>query len=162
MEALVRLAVALSCLLLSFSAHSAEVSPKFGVGVAGGADFGTVKYLELGLSGTIIGPWCYTLATGLWTDSRPGYATTPLAVATTGVRAVYGPLMASTEWGLAGIVVPDRALSTYYQFSNLTQAAVRTSEGHFVGAFYRHYSNAGIKQPNLGRDFVGITVGVAF
>ena len=146
----------------ALTASAVEVNARFGVGLGSGMHFGSVKYLEAGVSGSVIGPWVYTLAVGGIFDPRPGYASTPLLAGTTGVRASYGPLMASTEWGLAAIGKTDLALSTYYQFTNLSQIAITDQNGHFVGAFYRHLSNAGIKQPNLGRDMLGAVIGVSF
>lgn len=148
--------------LLAVFAQAGEINLRFGVGAGNDMDFGSVKYIEAGHTGTVYGVWVYNVAGALVIDPREGYATTPLLSATTGVRASWGPLMASTSWGLAALAYTDLALSTHYQFTNLTELAICDPNGNCVGAFYRHYSNAGIKQPNLGRDFLGASVGIAF
>lgn len=144
-----------------FTVQAGEIRVQYGIGV-GEPAWGNVKFLEAGFQDYIVGPWVYTLSGGFWSDIRGGYATSPFVSATSGLKVEYGPLMATSGWGLGAIAFPDAALSTYWQFCNDSAAGIRSKEGHSVALFYKHMSNAGIKLPNQGRDFFGIRVGINF
>jgi hypothetical protein len=154
----------LSLLLALFasSTQASELNLRLGVGAGNDFNFGTVKYAELGYSGSIVGPLVYTLATGAIIDSRASYASTPFLAAEGGLKALYGGLMASLQGGLAAIAFPDPALSSYYQFTLSAQVGICDNDGHCVSAFYRHFSNAGLRGTNLGRDFLGAGAVIAF
>ena len=61
-------------------------------------------------------------------------------------------------WGVALITNTDTQLSTPYEFMQDLGVGVKDSRGVRIGTGYKHISNAGIKQPNRGRDFLFINL----
>lgn len=58
------------------------------------------------------------------------------------------------------ITATDSVLSTNFQFATDVGVGIRDSET-FVSVGYSHISNAGIKLPNRGRDFILFSLGVS-
>jgi len=65
------------------------------------------------------------------------------------VRGFFGPGLISST---------DSRLSTHLQFFSDAGVGVNL-DGAILGVGYKHISNASIKQPNLGRDFVYVQAG---
>lgn len=57
--------------------------------------------------------------------------------------------------GVALITSPDALLGSCFQFTHDFGVGFRDNRGVSLGFYYKHFSNAGIVQPNRGRDFFG-------
>jgi hypothetical protein len=89
---------------------------------------------------------------GLFTDrlnSSSGYL-----FQSVGIRVNPGPILAESFWGVGLISSPDNILSTHLQFTNDLNLGIVDKSGNSIGVSYKHISNAGIKSPNVGRDFL--------
>jgi lipid A 3-O-deacylase len=78
-----------------------------------------------------------------------------------------GTVKPFAEIGLGGALfdhtqLGDKNISTSFQFSEHLTLGVDVSNAWWVGAQYSHYSNAGIKEPNPGLDYVQFVVGAHF
>lgn len=62
--------------------------------------------------------------------------------------------------GIGFITHPDHKLGSHFQFFQDLELGVRDSQGRTFGLFFKHISNAGLAQPNIGRDYLGFSVGI--
>jgi len=91
---------------------------------------------------------------GLWSDTvGNGRKSSGFGGWSMGVEPKLGTFYVHSFWGLIGITSTDTMLSTNFQFMQDLGIGVRDARGVSLGAGYKHISNAGIKQPNRGRDF---------
>lgn len=101
----------------------------------------------------------YKLEAGLWADQRGGdRSSSGFGSASLGIEPRLGWFYIHSFWGVALITSPDSMLSTPYQFSQDFGLGVGDTRGVRVGAGYKHLSNAGIKSPNKGRDFMYLSL----
>ncbi len=100
----------------------------------------------------------YKLDAGGWTESASDRKSAPFGSVLVGKRfgSVNGINMTNLI-GVAVIGIPDSALSTTFQFTE--EAAVGYKA---VGLGYKHFSNAGIKEPNHGRDYIYLNFAFPF
>ena len=56
----------------------------------------------------------------------------------------------------------DSRLGSNFQFTHDLGIGLKDSRGVRVGLCYRHFSNAGLKEPNAGRDLIGASVTIPF
>lgn len=64
--------------------------------------------------------------------------------------------------GAAAISNPDGRLSSVFEFKHDLGIGFKNSKNMGIGFDYSHVSNAGISEPNLGRDFVQLRVELPF
>lgn len=66
---------------------------------------------------------------------------------------------ASAAVGPSRISHPDRILGGFGQFDCEFGLGLKTERAN-LGLTWKHFSSAGLAMPNLGRDFIGLQVGV--
>ncbi len=72
------------------------------------------------------------------------------------IRPKDGGLYASIYFGPGYISNPDSLLGGHFQFVEQLSIGLCDSRGVRLSIFVKHFSNAGIEQPNLGRNFTGL------
>jgi hypothetical protein len=97
---------------------------------------------------------------GAWAD-RAGYgrkssAYTAYQVGVEAGESFIGRFMA----GPALISTPDSYLGGYFQFSEDLFFGIKGENGNTIGVIYKHFSSAGLETPNVGRDFLGISISI--
>lgn len=134
---------------------------KYGLGI--NDRISSVKYFSLGMEEEFISVIDYKLETGLWVDTN-GYPrrSSGFGAASLGVTSDGDTVFAKCFWGLAGITHTDERLSTNYQFKNDLELGVQDRRKVGVGLGYTHFSNAGARTPNLGRDIIYIKAKIGF
>jgi len=75
-----------------------------------------------------------------------------------GVAPETSPIRASFYVGPALISATDNNLSTNFQFCLEANVMILDSRNVGLGITAKHFSNAGIKEPNTGREFYGVRV----
>lgn len=60
--------------------------------------------------------------------------------------------------GPAAISQVDSKLGSWYQFKIDFGVGIKVDSGKALGFHYEHFSNAGIVQPNIGRDILALSV----
>lgn len=70
-----------------------------------------------------------------------------------------GPVTLSLYSGPALISSTDQLLGSYLEFASEVHADFRNEDG-YLGVFYRHMSDAGLTSINVGRDVVGLEIGL--
>lgn len=118
------------------------------------------KFINVGhRENTILG-LTYQYEAGGWTDvagggrGGSGYGAVQAGVQTN------GPIYARVMTGPALITSPDSYLGGYLNFTEDFYIGLKGPNGNTVGVKYKHISNAGITQPNVGRDFAGVEVSI--
>lgn len=95
---------------------------------------------------------------GGWTDTGANRCQSPFGSVLVGKR--FGYYDGFNLTGFAGIAIignTDSALSTNFEFTEEVVAGYNV-----VGVGYKHISNAGIKTPNNGRDYISLTFAFPF
>lgn len=75
---------------------------------------------------------------------------------------VNGPCIARIMTGPAWITTPDAYLGGRFEFKEDIYVGEEDKDGRTIGVKYNHLSSAGIYTPNLGRDLLGIEIGIRF
>lgn len=75
-----------------------------------------------------------------------------------GIQPEYKDVNAELYSSIAYITHTDSRLSSKLQFKHDIGIHYKVSTDYKVGVVYNHFSNSGIKSPNLGRDFISISI----
>ena len=155
---------AIVALLLAASA-SAETIIKYGVALPKNPEegFSDVKAMFISKQGQVTGPLVYQLEGGGWTDSikHTGRKSSLMASPSLGINVNAGYVFTQALLGPAVISSPDSILGGMGQFNNDFAIGLKDKDASIAFA-YKHLSSAGIFQPNAGRDFIMLRVGVNF
>jgi hypothetical protein len=153
----------LPLLLLAQTASAGEGYFRYGFGIWDDVPQGTVKYFSLGYQEPLGSVIRLQGDIGLITDSNVGRASSGILSLSTGPRTRLGPFYAECLWGVGYLTHPDGSrLSGHLQFVNDVSVGLVGENGATFGLSFRHISNAGISQPNIGRDFLTLRVGIEF
>jgi hypothetical protein len=126
-----------------------------------------VKFIEFGRSGEV-GKLAYTVGAGGWTDNT-GYVSTAngwryTASSSEFVETLLGVEPKSEHFymtyklGPAIITNTDALLGSNIQVAHEFGFGMRDVRDVRVGLVIKHFSNAGLVKPNVGRDFLGIRI----
>lgn len=101
---------------------------------------------------------------GFWVDPRTnGYSGSGYAANLVGVEVKTNPLVLRAMIGPAIITNTDILLGGIFpQFTEDFFVGIIDNTGNSIGAKYKHLSSAGIYSPNVGRDFVGLEISIAW
>lgn len=99
---------------------------------------------------------------GLWVDTAGnGRYSSSFLAASVGLKIDLSPIYFSNSFGLAAIAVPDTYLGGVFpQFTEEFTIGVKGTNNTSLGLSYKHFSSAGIISPNMGRDFLILSLGV--
>lgn len=125
----------------------------FGVGVFNSPI--KVKTLYGGLQEDLYGPFKLKYTLGGW--DKTIFVTPQL-----GYEVFSGGIYASVCFGPALISRPDSFLGGHFQFVEDAHFGILDVQKNQIGVFYRHVSSAGIYNPNVGRDFMGLDIKFPF
>jgi hypothetical protein len=104
----------------------------------------------------------YQYEGGFWTDiAGNGRKGSAYAAYQLGVTVDNSPVVARVMAGPALISTPDAYLGGVFpQFTEDFYFGMKDHRGNGVGVKYKHISSAGIVQPNVGRDYLGLEVSI--
>lgn len=134
---------------------------KLGVGLDG--NFGTAKLLSGGYQGPLAGIFDYQLEAGAFQDAYSsagmiGFGGTSIGISVQSQTGVYAKVFA----GPALLTNTDERLSSVFEFNDDLELGIRDSRGISIGLDVKHFSDAGLTSPNLGRDFLLLKVQIPF
>jgi hypothetical protein len=138
---------------------------KYGVGKTTyeQASVGEVKMFSVGHQSPLLLLLEQKWEVGFWSDAvGKGRKSSGFGGWSLGLEPKLGYLYAHSFWGVIGITNTDTMLSTNYQFMQDLGIGFRDERGISLGVGYKHISNAGIKQPNRGRDFFFVQLQIPF
>jgi hypothetical protein len=153
--------LALACLLVAVHTCHARADVVAHVGLGKGVvshegfeRFASVGYAFHPTKSTSVKP-----ELGGFLDASPGMANSWFVGVPVGFRVVSGAgLYALAAMGPAYISDPDAALGSHFQFDIEMGFGLVDVDGVGIGFTYKHLSNAGLWQPNRGRDFLTLQV----
>ena len=132
--------------LLWLPAYAGEIEFRTGVGLNRAS---TSALYSVGYVRRFDKHYMSRLDMGYWSDSKLGHKSSTYASLSVGrMIGNRNGLYASIYMGVAFISHPDILLSTNFQFTEEVALGYRDAE-----IIFKHFSNAGIKKPNLGRDY---------
>lgn len=150
-------------LLLTTAASADEMYMTGAVGVfnSGKKSLSECKFLNVG-ERKPLGPLIQQWEVGGWTDrAGDGRGGSAYGAYQLGFE-VHGSMLARVATGPALITSPDSYLGGVFQFTEDFALGEEDSQGHYAVFKYKHISSAGIEQPNIGRDFMGVEIGLHF
>ena len=137
-------------LVTVYSLAFADSDVALRMGSGSGPSVGSAIY-SLAYEESIRRPVMYKLDVGAWSaGTESGRLQSPYASGLLGLR--FGDFSGFNAQVLGGPMVignVDSALSTNFQFTEEVQVGYG-----IIGLGYKHVSNANLKKPNLGRDFI--------
>ncbi len=142
----------------------AETIFKYGLGVFNSAkdSAAETKFASLAYQDEFLGLFIYQFEGGFWYDTREdmGRRSSAFAGASIGVDVDVRPFFAQWLVGPSVISTKDSYLGGPLQFNNDVAFGLRDHRGNSVGIGYKHLSSAGIFEPNKGRDFLMLRIGI--
>lgn len=151
--------------LFSIQLYATDISFKFGAGFGQFDQDGPAetKYISLGIINDISRIFKTKIDFGAWFDSLDVdkvKRSSGFGSGSFGLRVNPGYFYTETFWGISYITQTDIQLGMHFEFTEEVGIGVQDGTGKYMGIEYRHFSNAGISEHNLGRDFCLVTVGV--
>lgn len=163
MKVLILASVLWAALFLGRVANADETYIMYGVGIGHSAEYGATetKVLGMGFRDDLFLGLHYQLEAGYFNDIvGGGRKSSGWAGLSVGVQVKAYPLTLRSMVGPAYLTTIDSYLGGHYQFNHDFFVGIHDKSGKSIGASYKHLSSAGIYQPNVGRDFVVIQVGL--
>jgi hypothetical protein len=130
-----------------------------GVGIAHSADHGLseTKMLTLGVQEDLWGALKDRAIVGGYLDNSGGGKNgSALGAGQIGFEVNRDGLVAGVFSGPCIISTPDVMLGGRFQFMDDLHLGIQDNDNNYFGVLYRHISSAGLEQPNIGRDVIGI------
>lgn len=155
--------VGLIAFLGVISAKADDYSFKFGVGQNEGEYTRAIKIFSLRAEGRVLGPIYDAREAGFWADTLgDGRRNAAFGKYQLGIKpgpdvGIYGKAFLGAQ--LQSSI--DTRLGGYFQFSEDFGIGIR-DEISFIEIGYGHVSSAGIYEPNRGRDFLTLSLGLRF
>jgi hypothetical protein len=149
--------------LLPNQADASRASFRYGLGLFASAVDSPVEVKVFGLTyQRELGILTWQIEGGGWTDSKEKYGRKEAFFGATslGVDVKCGLIFAQSLWGVGAISQRDSLLGSYFNFTHDLIVGVYDKEDRRVGLGWKHLSNAGIFKPNIGRDFINLTLTV--
>lgn len=118
---------------------------------------GEIKYVEFG-SRQVGDNFVRQIGIGGWVDGtkKEGVQNSQYFQWLWGVEVENRGRRVSYLVGPAVIVKTDSLMGSWYHVSH--ELSYGWVDEHFIGIVLKHYSNAGLKRPNVGRNFIGLKV----
>lgn len=162
---MIRRLIAVFCMLTPITAHADAVFFRYGLGfnAPGQQGRGEIKFFSLGVEQEGKAPVIRQAELGVIADQKDylGRRSGVFVGATIGPEMRLGALRTRYLWGVAYISHTDALLSSNMQFTHdLTLGLNDLKSGLSLG--YKHISNAGLKLPNRGRDFITLRSEIQF
>lgn len=139
----------------------ADMAIDFGLGALNtqGNPLSQMKFFKISKENEIWYPINHRFSLGLWEDRRGNGTSSSVFTAYQLGFEVHNNLL---EMGIYGgpslISAPDKELGGHLHFNTTAVIGIRDKYGYFIGASYNHFSNAGLMEPNIGKDFISLEI----
>lgn len=154
---LVAAVLGLMFLLTPARAATLDLSLSAGIGKSVLAHEAFERYGALGVE--YGSAWRARANAGYWFSPAPGTRSSPFLSFQGGPEIVSeSGFTAAFRLGPAWIAHPDSQLSGHWQFHMTFGAGLKDRGGRSIRAEWNHWSNAGLKLPNMGRDILVLSV----
>lgn len=154
-----KLLIILGLLCATNAFAKSDLDAVLGVGI-GKNVFGSAPFERYGMIGVRYGnAWKVQLNSGYYVANALGEKSSFIGSLQGGLEVVgSGGAFAQFFFGPALISQDDAKLAGTFQFHLTGGVGVRNNDGYGIGISWQHFSNAGIQQPNLGRDLLTLQV----
>jgi len=150
--------IALFLIFLSTYAYTQEDQWVVSGGV-GVADSINTRTLTLSIQEDLWGALKQRGTVGGWLDdSGNGKSGSALISGQLGFEVNRNGMVIGLFSGPTFISSPDVMLGGYLQFMTNFHLGIQDGNSNYIGAFYRHISNASLSTPNIGRDIIGLEI----
>jgi hypothetical protein len=142
-----------------------QIVTDVGLGTFGtkGSSLSQDKFIKIGLEKELSSPLQERFNLGAWTDSRgAGYTNSLYGGYQLGFEITNDTFQASVWSGPTLITSPDRALGSVFEFNETIFFGVADKKHNSIGLAYNHFSDAGLTQINLGRDYMALEIKFPF
>lgn len=113
----------------------------------------SVKFISIGYTGPLYKFFDYQIEGGAFVDNSQPMGVIGFTTAEIGIKTKEPGFYAGFFIGPALLTQTDTRLATLFEFSSDIELGIRDSRGIAISGDYKHFSNAGITQNNVGRDF---------
>ncbi len=161
---LIVLGLLCASLLIMEEVDAGDLYLSGGVGIAssGASSLAETKLLNIGVRNYLGYGLSRQIECGAWTDrAGNGRLSSGYASVLVGVEAD-GPLTARVMFGPAFITTQDAYLGGHFQMQEQFYLGIRGKQDNTVGVAYKHFSSAGLYEPNVGRDFATAEISIPF
>lgn len=135
---------------------SDEVFVKYNVNVANGS-VADAKALGVGYVTDLNNIFKIKYEVGHIFDHRRGAKDSYFGFVGLGIQPEFGPVFINFFQNIGGITTIDKYLGGRFQFNEELGLGVKDQRTKVaISMFYSHISNAGLVQPNMGKDFGGL------
>lgn len=154
--------IALLFLLVSTNAK-AEYFFKYGLGLNNPFPDTSTKLMSIGMNDSLYSFIDYQLETGVLVDNSQiqgavGFIGPSIGLRTKTTEGLYAGFFV----GPALITQPDSRLASIFEFNNDFELGIKDPRGVGIAVDYKHFSNAGLTQGNIGRDFFTVKLTLPF
>lgn len=143
-------------------AQAYELGLKYGLETTDQVTAKEVKFVSLEYQNDIAFIFRHKLAAGAWFDQNTdlNQSSSNFVAYSMGIKVQPGPLYLENLFGISMISRTDALLSTNFEFTEELGVGLQDEYGRYIGFSFKHFSNAGIQLPNIGRNFVLISTGI--
>ncbi len=128
-----------------------------------GSSLSQDKFAKLGVQEDLWFALKQRFNVGGWLDNRgPNYANTAFGGYQLGFEVSNDVLQASIWTGPTLLTATDSQLGGLFQFNETIFFGIKDRDYESIGIVYNHFSSAGIENPNIGRDFMGLEIKMPF
>lgn len=152
--------ITLLCILGAHHVFAADISIRGGAAIENQQVTGGSKIFGLRYADDLLGGLRFAGEVGGYVDNL-GNGRKGAALAKFQLGAEPGPKVGTygaAYTGVCGITSSDTMNSSWYEFCTDFGLGIRDEKTH-IGIFYSHTSNAGLKLPNHGRDWITMEIG---
>lgn len=143
-------------LFISISSFSQVIGFKEGVGITNSLN-GNIGIFSVSYEDKYNNIAMQKTELGLWTDSIKNHSGSGYGAYSLGIKVKPDSFYLEAYLGGAFITNTDKLLSTHFEFMHDLGFGLQ-SKRKSIGLNFKHLSNAGIKKPNIGRNFLQISV----
>ena len=168
MRPLVIIAIVLCYLFASFVSYGhSETFFKYGAGFSAPdqTHIGQVSLLSVGQQKDFFyNVFDYKVELGGWYDDTKhrGARNSFFGSGSVGVDVDARNVYANWFFGGGLITTPDSSLGGYFQLFHDAEIGLQSYSKKRIGVFFKHISDAGIRKPNKGRNFLGLKASLPF
>lgn len=146
----------------SSKCNAYELGIKYGLETTDQVTAKEVKFVSLEYQNDIAFIFRHKLAAGAWFDQNTdlNQSSSNFVAYSMGIKVEPGIFYLENLFGISLISRTDALLSTNFEFTEELGVGVQDEYGRYIGASFKHFSNAGIQLPNIGRNFILISTGV--
>jgi hypothetical protein len=144
-------------IILLLISSLAQADNLFMDGAVGVGNSDGTRAVSGGIQEDLYGPLKQRALGGFWIDNTGNGKTSSLFLSgQLGFQVNSGGTIAGIFSGPGLVSGTDALLGSYFEFVSDAHFGIQDKDLNYIGAYYRHISDAGITTVNIGRDMIGL------